>query len=135
MTHPERSPPIESKVLAATLAHWCQEKKAEKIRAYAVGERLGVADYFLLVTGLNKSHVRALQNELHVRAKPLGLKHHRVEGSNLHWWVVMDFDDVVVHQLQPEARDYYDLDRLYTDCKELDWEAVALPVDVSAAEA
>jgi ribosome-associated protein len=100
-----------------------------------VGERLGLADYFLLVTGLNKSHVRALQNELHVRTKTVGLKHHPVEGSNLHWWVVMDFGQVVVHLLQPEARDYYDLDRLYTDCKELDWEAVELPAGHLAAEA
>jgi ribosome-associated protein len=132
---PHRSPPIESKVLAATLARWCQEKKAEHIRAYAVGERLGLSDYFLLVTGLNKSHVRALQNELHVRAKPLGLVHHPAEGANLHWWVVMDFGNVVVHLLQPEARAFYDLDRLYMDCKELDWEAVVVPASTSAAEA
>ena len=79
--------------------------------------------------------MRALQNELHVRAKPLGWKHHPAEGANLHWWVVMDFGNVVVHLLQPEARAYYDLDRLYTDCKELDWEAVAVPSDASAAEA
>ena len=115
MTHPERSPPIESKVLAATLAHWCQEKKAEKIRAYAVGERLGVADYFLLVTGLNKSHVRALQNELHMRAKPLGAKHHPVEGANLHWWVVMDFGDVVAHVFHEDVRGYYDLESFWID--------------------
>ncbi len=79
--------------------------------------------------------MRALQNELHVRAKALGTRHHPAEGANLHWWVVMDFGNVVVHLLQPEARAYYDLDRLYTDCKELDWEAVAVPSDASAAEA
>jgi len=132
---PRRSPPIESKVLVATLARWCQEKKAEQVRAYAVGQRLGVSDYFLLVTGLNKTHVRALQNEMHVRAKALGMQHHPAEGANLHWWVVMDFGNVVVHILQPEARAFYDLDRLYTDCKELEWEAVAVPASHLAAEA
>ena len=39
-----------------------------------VVERLGLTDYFLLVTGLNRTHVRALQNELHVRAKALGAR-------------------------------------------------------------
>ena len=103
----------------------------------AVADRLGIADYFLLVTGLNKNHVRALQNELHVRTKAMGVRHHPVEGEGLHWWVVMDFGDVVVHLLQPEARAYYDLDRLYGDCARLDWESVELPSasDLSAAEA
>jgi ribosome-associated protein len=82
--------------------------------------------------------VRALENELHVRAKALGVRHNPVEGEGRHWWVVMDFHDVVVHILQPEARAYYDLDRLYTDCPRLDWESVP-PVpavtDVHAAEA
>jgi len=79
--------------------------------------------------------VRALQNELHIRAKALGHRHQPAEGANLHWWVVMDFGPVVVHLLQPEARGYYDLDRLYTDCKELDWEAVPVSTDTTAAEA
>ena len=132
---PRRSPIIDSKTFAATLARWCQEKKAEEISVHAVAERLGLAEYFLLVTGLNKNHVRALENELHVRGKAIGQRHHPVEGGELHWWVVLDFDDVVVHILQPEARAYYDLDRLYRDCPRLDWEAVPVTEDLHAAEA
>ena len=98
-------------------------------------ERLGLTDYFLLVTGLNRTHVRALQNELHVRAKALGARHHPVEGEGLYWWVVMDFGDVVVHLLQAEARAYYDLDHLYQDCPRLDWEALPVAGDLHAAEA
>ena len=89
----------------------------------------------MLVTGKNRNHVRALENELHVRAKAIGQRHHPVEGHELHWWVVLDFDDVVVHLLQPEARAYYDLDRLYADCPRLDWEAVPIAEDLHAAEA
>jgi len=48
----------------------------------------------------------------------------------------MDFGDVVVHLLQPEARAYYDLDRLYGDCPRLDWERVDVPAaGLHAAEA
>jgi len=94
-----------------------------------------LADYFLFVTGLNRTHVRALENELHVRAKALGQRHNRIEGQSLHWWVVMDFGDVVVHLLQPEAREYYDLDRLYADSPKLDWESVPVADDLHAAEA
>ena len=126
---------IDSKTFAATLAHWCREKKAEDISVCDVSERLGLADYFVLVTGLNRTHVRALENELHVRTKAIGQRHHPIEGQELHWWVVMDFGDVVVHLLQPEARHYYDLDRLYHDCEQLDWESIPAFDDLHAAEA
>jgi len=130
-----RSPVIEAKTLAATLARWCHEKKGADVVVLGVNERLGLADYFVLVTGLNRTHVRALENELHVRAKALGERHHPIEGAAMHWWVVLDFDDVVVHLLQPEAREYYDLDRLYADCPRLDWEALPVADDLHAAEA
>jgi ribosome-associated protein len=89
----------------------------------------------VLVTGLNRNHVRALENELHSRAKALGIHHHPIEGHDLRWWVVLDFDDVVVHLLQPEARAYYDLDRLYSDCARLDWQSVPAADDARVAEA
>ena len=94
-----------------------------------------MADYFVLVTCLNRSHVRALENELHERAKRMGESHHPIEGHELHWWVVMDFSDVVVHLMQPEARAFYDLDHLYHDCERLDWEEVPIVDDLHAAEA
>lgn len=117
------------------MARWCLDKKGEDIAVHQVADRLGVADYFLLVTGLNRNHVRALENELHVRAKAIGQRHHPIEGHALHWWVVMDFDDVVVHLLQPEARSYYDLDRLYVYCPRIEWESVPVADDLHAAEA
>lgn len=128
-------PVIDSKTLAATLARWCSDKKAEDVVVYGMSERLGVADYFVVVTGLNRSHVRALENELHVRSKSIGERHNPIEGQALHWWVVLDFSDVVVHLLQREARSYYDLDRLYDHCPRLDWEAVPIADDLHAAEA
>lgn len=79
--------------------------------------------------------MRALENELHMRSKAIGQKHQPVEGHELHWWVVLDFSDVVVHVLQSEARAYYDLDRLYHECPRLDWEAVPVASDLHAAEA
>ena len=119
-------------------SHWIRKTMQHipsRGRSTERSERLGLADYFVLVTGKNKNHVRALENELHVRAKAIGQRHHPVEGHELHWWVVLDFDDVVVHLLQPEARSYYDLDRLYVDCPRLDWERVPVSEDLHAAEA
>lgn len=90
----------------------------------AVSDRLKVADYFVLATGQNRNHVRAIYDELHVRLKAAGERHRPVEGAELGWWIVMDYGDVVVHVLQPEAREYYGLERLYSDAERLDWRAV-----------
>ncbi len=87
----------------------------------------------MLVSGLSRPHVRAIHDELHVRLKALGEKHSRAEGSELGWWVLLDYQDVVVHVLQPEAREYYALEQLYGECPELDWKKVSVPALVERA--
>lgn len=84
-------------------------------------EHIKVADYFVLCTGTSRPHVRAIQAEIHARMKAAGRHHIRVEGDETGWWVLLDFGDVVVHILQPEAREHYRLDELYEDCPELAW--------------
>ena len=62
-----------------------------------------------------------------MRLKAAGETYSKAEGADVAWWVLLDYGDVVVHILQKEAREYYDLDRLYQDCEELDWSSVELP--------
>lgn len=87
----------------------------------------------MLVSGLSRPHVKAIHDEIHIRLKALGEKHSRAEGSELGWWVLLDYSDVVVHVLQPEAREYYALEQLYGECPELDWRKVAVPALVERA--
>ena len=122
-----RSNPIEPKQLAAAAATLALRKKGADIRVYDVSEHIKVADYFVLVSGLSRPHVKALYDEIHVQLKALGETHTRAEGADLGWWVLLDYVDVVVHILQPEAREYYALDALYRDCPELDVARVPLP--------
>jgi ribosome-associated protein len=86
-----------------------------------------VADYFVVVTATSRPHVKALYNELHVRLKAAGELHARPEGLDLGWWVLLDYGDVVVHILQDEARAYYGLDTLYSECPRTEWREVELP--------
>lgn len=121
--HSALLPAIETKILAAAAAQLADAKKGLDIRIYDVSEHIRVADYFLVITGTSRPHVKAMQNELHVRLKAAGEKP-ITEGAGLGWWVLIDFGDVVVHILQDEAREYYDLDRLYGECPVLDWTAI-----------
>ncbi len=118
---------IDSRQLAASAAHLAEEKKATDILVFDVDKQLQVADYFVVISGQNRTHVRAIVNDLHVRLKSAGEQHQPMEGVQLGWWVVLDYGDVVVHILQPEAREYYDLERLYGDCPQLEWQSVEIP--------
>ena len=97
------------------------------IRVLEVTGYSRVGDYFVVVTGLSRPQVKAVYNEIHVKLKALGQLHGRAEGDDLGWWVLMDYGTVVVHIMQPEAREYYDIDSLYSEAPEVDWRAVPLP--------
>ena len=97
------------------------------IRVYDVADHIKVADYFVVISGTSRPQVKAILNELHIRLKAAGETHGRAEGADLGWWVLLDYSDVVVHILQPEAREYYALDDLYGECPQLDWRAVDFP--------
>lgn len=131
----EGEAPIEPLNLALAAARLADEKKAEDVQIIAVEDRLKVADYFVLMTGQNRAHVRALYNELHVRLKAAGETHRPVEGADLGWWTVLDYGDVVVHVFQPEAREFYDLEHLYQDCRRVDWQSMEAPELPVASEA
>ena len=73
-----------------------------------------------MITGTSRPHVRAMYDDIHYRLKAAGQTHARAEGVDLGWWVLADFGDVVVHILQPEAREFYGLDDLYGECTQLD---------------
>lgn len=75
----------------------------------------------MVASGTSRAHVKAMYDELHVRLKAAGEQHTRPEGTELGWWIVLDYGDVVVHLLQPEAREFYDIERLYGDCPRFDW--------------
>jgi ribosome-associated protein len=88
----------------------------------------------VIITGHSRPHVKAIADELHVRLKALGERHSRMEGGDLGWWVLLDYIDVVIHVLQPEAREYYDLDGLYSQCPRVDLADVALPRELTESE-
>lgn len=86
-----------------------------------------MADFLVIASGKSRPQVRAMYEEIHARLKAAGVRHARAEGVDLGWWILLDFGDVVVHLMQPEAREYYDLDGLFREAREIEWSQVALP--------
>ncbi|MGO1319238.1 MAG: ribosome silencing factor [Galactobacter sp.] len=104
-----------------TAAHAAQEKVGENIVAFEVGERLGLADIFLIVSGGSERQVEAIAEEIE---EQLRLQHQdhplRREGRGAGRWVLLDYGDIVIHVQHPEDRAFYALDRLWSDCPQFD---------------
>lgn len=108
--------------LAKAIARLAADKKGEDIVVLSMDEAVGYTDYFVIVTGANPRHTKAIAEEisgkLRARRRPA-----RVEGEREAEWILLDYIDVVVHVFTPTSRDYYRLDRLWGDVPRL--EAVA----------
>ena len=91
-------------------------KGGEEISAIYVGERLGLADAFLIVSGSSERQVEAIaeavEDELRINHEDQPL---RREGRGSGRWVLLDYGDIVIHVQHEEDRDFYGLDRVWAD--------------------
>jgi ribosome-associated protein len=97
-----------------------EDKLGQDTEAFFVGEVLGITDWFVVTSGSNPRQVRAIVEEIEEQlTRAGGPKPVRIEGLDSLEWVLMDFGAFVVHVFHDEARQYYDLERLWTDVPRL----------------
>jgi ribosome-associated protein len=104
---------IELTEIAALAA---AEKLASDIVAYDVSDQLAIADAFLLCSGSNDRQVRAIIDEIELRLKQAGATLVRREGEQEGRWVLLDYNDLVVHVQSKDERTFYALERIWKDC-------------------
>jgi ribosome-associated protein len=92
------------------------DKLAVDIVAFDVSEQLAVADAFLVCSAPNDRQVRAIVDAIQERLAAQGVKPAHREGERENRWVLLDYLDVVVHVQHEEEREFYSLDRLWSDC-------------------
>lgn len=89
--------------------------KALDIQTLDVQRLTDVTDFMIIATGRSNRQVRALAEEVITSAKQAGHPPLGVEGERDGEWVLVDLTDVVVHIMQPEAREVYQLERLWSE--------------------
>ena len=97
-------------------------KKALDIKVIKIQDISAIADYFVIATGTSSTHVKALADELEAQLDEAGISVSHVEGYRSNSWILLDYVDVVVHVFSDEAREYYDLERLWQDGEIIDIE-------------
>lgn len=102
--------------LTKEIAAILDSKKAKEITAIGIEDLTTIADYFVLASGTSTTQVRALSDEIEFKLKEkYGLCPQRIEGYNSSSWILVDYSSVVVHIFLAETRDFYSLERLWTD--------------------
>ncbi len=98
-------------------------KKAERLVILDVSRRLVITDHFLNCSGNTDRQVKAIAEEIERRLlERRSVKPARREGEHGARWIVLDYIDFVVHVFHKEDRDYYDLERLWSDAPVVEFE-------------
>ena len=90
-------------------------KKAEDVRIINVSDRTIIADYFILASGRSDVHVKSLCDEIQRYLFEAGEQILRIEGYREGRWIVLDYGDILIHIFHRREREFYGLERLWTD--------------------
>jgi ribosome-associated protein len=111
---------------ALIAARAADDKKGADVIALDVGEVMGIVDAFVITHASNKRLVRAIVDEVKLQLfERAGVKPRSVEGLDDLTWVLLDYDDLVVHVFLDETREFYGLERLWLDAPRIVWDGAA----------
>ena len=110
--------------LAHAIFDVLDEKKAERIQVLYVKEQTVITDYFVICTGRSSTHVKSLGGEVEYKIGLRGVDPVHFEGRDNNSWVVVDYGTVILHIFSGESREFYKLEKLYGDAKEVHFQTI-----------
>ncbi len=113
--------------IAAIAVKALEDKLAKDVKVIKTTEHTVLADYFVICNGSSSSHIKALVDEVDKQLSLAGEPPTRREGLRSDIWVLMDFGCVIVHVFTDEARKFYNLERLWSDCEVVDLSSLPRP--------
>lgn len=106
---------MNTKRTALLAVNALEDKKAEDIRIIDISEISTIADYFIIADGSNKSQIQAMADNVSETLGRAGVSLRQMEGYQSANWILMDFQDVIIHIFDRENRLFYDLERIWRD--------------------
>lgn len=108
---------VQSNELMKMAVSAAEDKKAIDVIALDLKDISLVADYFIICSGNSDTQVQAIATEVRKQADLAGARIRGIEGMDSARWVLIDLGDVIVHIFHREEREYYNIERLWTDAK------------------
>ncbi len=106
---------MDSREMAKIVCKALDEKKAIDVKAIDISEVSVMADYFIVASASNQNQLNAMQDEVDKVLYENGIHAKSIEGNRSSTWVLMDYEDVIVHLFSEEDRLFYDLERIWKD--------------------
>lgn len=103
----------DAKEIAEAIAEVLDAKKGFDVEVLYVADKTVVAEYFVVCSGNTSTHIKALVGETEFKIGERGLMPYNVEGKDNNSWIVMDYSNVIVHVFTKEAREFYNIEKLY----------------------
>ena len=111
---------LSEKEMIAVAVKALDEKKGKDIKVLHTAGQTTLADYFVICSGTSNTQVRALADAVEESMSKAGEEPHHVEGHRGGLWTLMDYSSVVVHLFTEEGREFYGLERLWSDADPVD---------------
>lgn len=105
--------------IASAVAKILDSKLAKEIKVLKIDSKTIIADYFVICSGNSSTQIKTLADEVEYQLKVGALPYVRLEGTDSNEWKVVDCHDVIVHIFSNEARDFYNLEKLWADAEEI----------------
>lgn len=96
------------------------KNKAKNLIILNVKESSSFADYFIICSGTSDRQVQAITAAIQENLKAYGILPLGIEGERLGKWVLMDYEDVVIHIFYEPVREFYDIERLWSDAQRME---------------
>lgn len=109
----------QAKEMAKIAFQALEEKKGEDVRILDISQISTIADYFIIANGSNSNQVNALVDNIEEQMDKAGFSCRQREGYHTGAWVLLDFGDVIVHVFDKENRLFYNLERIWSDGREV----------------
>ena len=111
--------PLKSRDKAIEAARAAVDKKAGDVLVLDLQGLTTITDYFVICSGESTTQVKAITEEIEERFRAEGVKPLGIEGLSHGRWVLMDYNDVIVHIFEEETRKFYELEKLWIDAERI----------------
>ena len=89
--------------------------KAQSITSINLKNKSYIADFMIIASGTSSRHLQSLAEILGAELKRIGIDSCRIEGKDSNDWKLVDANDVIVHLFHPEKREFYDLEKMWSE--------------------